>query len=152
LYGRSKALGEVSDSLTLRTSIIGRELAGRQGLVEWFLSNRGGSVKGFSRAFFSGVTTDELSRVVARVLLDQRGLAGVWQVASQKIDKQSLLGLLNGAYRVGATIEQDDTVCVDRSLDGSAFEKATGYRAPAWPEMVAAMAADPTPYDKWKER
>src|SRR5688500_13998946 len=40
LYGKSKELGEVVDgrALTLRTSIIGRELAGRQGLVEWFLS------------------------------------------------------------------------------------------------------------------
>ena len=40
LYGRAKLLGETkaSGSLTLRTSIVGRELAGSHGLVEWFLS------------------------------------------------------------------------------------------------------------------
>src|SRR5262245_59580334 len=39
LYGRSKFLGETSGegALTIRTSIIGRELTTRSGLVEWFL-------------------------------------------------------------------------------------------------------------------
>lgn len=44
LYGRSKLLGEVTGSagaLTIRTSIVGRELHGAQGLLEWFLSQRG---------------------------------------------------------------------------------------------------------------
>ena len=40
LYGRSKYLGEVSGEggLTLRSSIIGRELSTSSGLIEWFLS------------------------------------------------------------------------------------------------------------------
>jgi len=40
LYGRTKFLGEVPGPgcLTLRTSIIGRELAATTGLVEWFLA------------------------------------------------------------------------------------------------------------------
>lgn len=39
LYGRSKLLGEVDypNAITLRTSIIGREIGTRNGLVEWFL-------------------------------------------------------------------------------------------------------------------
>ncbi len=59
LYGRSKLLGEISGEglLTLRTSLIGRELQSSLGLLEWLISNRGGSVKGFSRAVFSGLTT-----------------------------------------------------------------------------------------------
>ncbi|HEY0659085.1 MAG TPA: sugar nucleotide-binding protein, partial [Pyrinomonadaceae bacterium] len=46
LYGKSKNLGEVvaENCLTLRTSIIGRELTSRHSLVEWFLSNRGEKV------------------------------------------------------------------------------------------------------------
>jgi hypothetical protein len=27
---------------------------------------------------------------------------------------------------------------------------ATGYRIPSWEEMVAELAADPTPYDEWR--
>jgi dTDP-4-dehydrorhamnose reductase len=59
LYGRSKFLGEVSGpgAITVRTSIIGRELASEYGLVEWFLSEAGGTVRGFSAAIFSGFTT-----------------------------------------------------------------------------------------------
>ena len=30
------------------------------------------------------------------------------------------------------------------------FQQATGYRAPAWPAMIAEMAADDTPYDRWR--
>ena len=47
LYGRSKFLGEIGGPgcLTLRTSIIGRELSTTSGLIEWFLSNRGGQVR-----------------------------------------------------------------------------------------------------------
>ena len=43
LYGRSKLLGEVKEDhcVTLRTSIIGRELARGKGLLEWFLAQRG---------------------------------------------------------------------------------------------------------------
>ena len=42
LYGRSKYLGEVDSGncITLRTSIIGRELKTKVGLLEWFLSTR----------------------------------------------------------------------------------------------------------------
>jgi dTDP-4-dehydrorhamnose reductase len=48
LYGRTKALGEVTGPgcLTLRTSIIGRELSGASGLVEWFLSRHGATADG----------------------------------------------------------------------------------------------------------
>lgn len=47
LYGRSKLLGEVdyANAITLRTSIIGPELAGRNGLVEWFLNETGSTLR-----------------------------------------------------------------------------------------------------------
>ena len=44
LYGRTKLLGEVDGPgcLTIRTSIVGRDFLRQGGLLEWFLSNRGG--------------------------------------------------------------------------------------------------------------
>src|SRR5215468_2937943 len=58
LYGRTKLLGEVAgeNCLTIRTSMIGRELKGSHGLLEWFLSQTD-RVRGFKRAIFSGFTT-----------------------------------------------------------------------------------------------
>ena len=43
--------------LTFRTSIIGRELETRHGLVEWFLNNQNKQVNGFKNAIFSGFPT-----------------------------------------------------------------------------------------------
>jgi dTDP-4-dehydrorhamnose reductase len=65
IYGRTKFLGEVAypHCLTLRTSIIGRELHTRLGLIEWFLSQTE-PVQGFRRAIYTGLTTGELARVL----------------------------------------------------------------------------------------
>lgn len=151
LYGRTKQLGEVSGPglLTLRTSMIGRELATSQGLVEWFLA-QSSRVPGFTKALFSGLTTIELSRVIMRILESHQDLQGVYHVASNPITKHDVLVLLNRAFARGLTIEPDESVRIDRTLDGTRFEEATGYRAPAWPAMLAEMAADQTPYDTWR--
>jgi dTDP-4-dehydrorhamnose reductase len=63
LYGKSKELGEVSGEmcLTLRTSIIGREIETGHALVEWFLGRAGGCAEGYTTAIFSGVTTKVLA-------------------------------------------------------------------------------------------
>ena len=70
LYGRTKYLGEISypHCITLRTSIIGHELKGYRGLVEWFLAQKG-SVKGFKKALFSGFPTIEFSRIISKYVI-----------------------------------------------------------------------------------
>lgn len=148
LYGRTKALGEVTGPgcLTLRTSIIGRELSGASGLVEWFLSRAGATADGYAGAIFSGLTTLALSRVILRVIAEHPTLEGLYQVASEPIDKLSLLRLLDEAYGTGVTISRKDEPRIDRSLDGTRFRETTGIEVPAWPDMVADMAADATPY------
>jgi dTDP-4-dehydrorhamnose reductase len=87
LYGRSKLLGEISGEglLTLRTSLIGRELRSSLGLLEWLISNRGGSVKGFSRAVFSGLTTIALASEIGVVIEEHPGLEGIWHLASSAL-------------------------------------------------------------------
>lgn len=152
LYGRTKQLGEVPGpgALTLRTSIVGREIATSQGLVEWFLA-QSGRAPGFTRAVFSGLTTLELSRVILQVVQSHPSLEGIYHVASSPVTKYDLLVLLNQAFGRGLAIEADESVRIDRSLDGSRFRDATGYAAPDWPAMLAEMAADPTPYDRWRE-
>jgi dTDP-4-dehydrorhamnose reductase len=150
LYGRTKLLGEVDAEgcLTLRTSIIGRELAGSHGLVEWFLSQEGSHVRGYRNAIFSGLTTNALAEVIAVLVERQRDLQGLWQVASQPISKHDLLTLLKGAYDLDVEIEPYDEFHCDRSLDGSRFAAATGIEIPEWSAMVAAMADDSTPYEE----
>jgi dTDP-4-dehydrorhamnose reductase len=140
LYGKSKYIGEVSatHALTLRTSIIGHELAGRHALVEWFLSQRG-PVRGFSRAIFSGLPTVELSRVVANLVLTNPDLHGVYQVASAPISKFDLLEIIAKQYSKKTAIEKDADFVLDRSLNGARFATVTGYLVPTWHELVARM-------------
>jgi dTDP-4-dehydrorhamnose reductase len=150
LYGRSKFLGEVSGpgAITVRTSIIGRELASEYGLVEWFLSEAGGSVKGFSAAIFSGFTTQALADVLLGPVFEHPELEGLWQVSVEPIDKNKLLGMLKTAYGVDVEIVPDDSVKVDRSLDSSRFREATGWVPPGWQAMIDEMAGDSTPYER----
>jgi dTDP-4-dehydrorhamnose reductase len=152
LYGRTKWLGEVDyeHCLTVRTSMIGRELQGAHGLVEWFLSQRGKTVRGFKRAVFSGFTTEALSAVIGDIIADHTGLRGVWHVAAEPVNKFDLLTLVKEAYGLDIEIEPDETFVCDRSLDGSRFRSATGYAPPSWPEMIERMARDATPYEEMR--
>lgn len=149
LYGRSKLLGELTDQhcLTLRTSIIGRELNTRHSLVEWFLRNRGGSVQGYTKAIYSGMPTIVFANVVRQLITSHNNISGVYHVASSPISKFDLLNKLNAAYGAGASLEPTDEPVIDRSLDATLFTNATGIAIPDWDEMIRAMAADPTEYD-----
>lgn len=152
LYGKTKFLGEVvyENALTLRTSIIGRELANYTSLLEWFLPQNHKQVKGFKRAFYSGVTTNHLADIVGNIIQENPHLLGLYQVTSQTISKYDLLGLLRDAYKLDIEIISDEEFFCDRSMSGDKFRRATGYICPPWPELVAQLANDPTPYDRWR--
>lgn len=152
LYGRTKFLGEAvgANSLTLRTSIIGRELDSAHSLVEWFLSNRGISVKGFSNAVYSGFPTIVMAEIIGDLIEKHPELSGLYHVSSDPINKYDLLLLIRDAYQADIEIETDMEFRIDRSLDSARFRDATGFVPSSWPEMISAMAADPTPYEEWR--
>jgi dTDP-4-dehydrorhamnose reductase len=153
LYGRSKLLGEIDGegALTIRTSMIGRELEQANGLLEWFLGEAGGSVRGFSRAVFSGPTTPVLSRALAEVIEGHHNLEGLYHLGAEPIDKYRLLCLLRDAFALEIEIQRDDGVEVDRSLDSRRFRAATGWEPPSWEEMVAELAEMAPFYAELKE-
>lgn len=146
IYGRSKFLGEVVDApcITLRSSIIGLELSQKASLIEWFLSQYG-PIKGFTNAIYTGITTAEMARVIEHVCTSERNLHGVWQVASDPINKFDLLTILSEKLnRNDTTILRDDSFHCDRSLIGTAFETAAGYHVPDWDTMLQELAEEIT--------
>jgi dTDP-4-dehydrorhamnose reductase len=151
LYGRSKFLGEVAapNAITLRTSFVGRELTEHVSLLDWFLSQRGTTVRGFRRVIYSGITTNEMANVVKTIIRDLPVLSGLFQVVSERITKYELLALVREAYGLDINLEPDDLEVSDRSMNGEKFREATGWRAPSWPDLVRELAADPTPYGEW---
>jgi len=145
LYGRTKFLGEVTGlphAITLRSSIIGRELGTTHSLVDWFLAQREGRIRGYRRAIYSGFTTLEMARIVERALTVNHSLSGLWQVASAPINKYDLLVLMREKFNVSVEITPYDEFVCDRSLNGSRFSSASGYQAPSWPDMIAEMATE----------
>lgn len=148
LYGRTKLLGEVArgNSLTIRTSMIGRQLIGNHGLVEWLLTRGEASVKGYRRAIFSGFTTNELSEIIAQIIDNHPDLKGIWQVAAEPISKFDLLNVIKDVYELPVQIIPDDLVVCDRSLNGVKFRQATGIAPRSWTDMIGRMKSDLTSY------
>jgi dTDP-4-dehydrorhamnose reductase len=140
VYGRTKLLGEVDypHALTLRTSIIGHELASHRSLVCWFLSQQR-AVHGYSQAIFSGLPTVEIARVIDKYVLDRPELHGLYHLSAEPIDKLSLLQLVAKAYGKEIEITEDRSLVIDRSLDSTRFRSATGYRPAPWPNLVRRM-------------
>jgi dTDP-4-dehydrorhamnose reductase len=140
LYGRTKLLGEVDSphAITLRTSIIGHELAGNHSLINWFLLQNG-SIKGYTRAVFSGFPTVVLAKIIRDIVISRPELHGVYHVAAKPISKYNLLNLIAEIYGKQIEIVPDDKLVIDRSLDAGRFRAATGYVAPEWEEMVKLM-------------
>ena len=141
LYGRSKFLGEVANEfhvLTLRTSIIGHELSGSRSLVNWFLSQND-SIKGFSKAVFSGLPTVEIARILDELVFRNPSLYGVYHVSGLPINKFDLLTLIAKTYNKKVVINSDDSFVIDRSLDSSRFMNATGYVQHKWPQLIQKM-------------
>lgn len=140
LYGKSKFLGEVNypHALTLRTSIIGHELQSANGLIGWFLSQEGGC-PGFTRAIFSGFPTVVLAEIIQKFIIPNPDLHGLYHLAAQPISKYDLLQSVADVYGKSIEIVADDSLVIDRSLNADRFAEATGYRAPAWPELIEKM-------------
>jgi len=153
LYGKSKNLGEVigDNTLTIRTSIIGREIKTTHSLVEWFLSNKGKKIKGYKNAVFSGFPVIILAEILADLIINQKDLNGLYHISSEPINKFDLLELLKKEYQIPIEIKPSFEVKIDRSLDSTKFRNATGFKPLKWSEMVKIMAKDPTPYDEWRK-
>jgi len=141
LYGVSKHLGEVveyDNAITLRTSIIGRELTTAYSLLDWFLAQQG-EVKGFDKAIFSGLPTCELAAVIRDYVMPKPELKGLYHVSAEPISKFELLRLIASEYGKEITILRDEKLIIDRSLISTRFSQASGYVAPGWPELIKRM-------------
>ncbi len=141
LYGKSKYLGELHNAphvITLRTSGIGHELNSNNGLLAWFLSQQG-SVKGYTKAIYSGLPSVELARVIKDFVLPHPELNGLYHVSAQPISKFDLISLVAKVYGKKIEIMPCDQVIIDRSLNSERFMKATNYVAADWLELVTLM-------------
>jgi dTDP-4-dehydrorhamnose reductase len=153
LYGRTKYLGEISygNCLTLRTSLIGRELLDNHSLVEWFISQNGGTVKGFKKAIFSGLTTKAHGIILSQIISRFPEMQGLWHLSADPISKYDLLTLIKNVYQLDVEIVPDYSVSCDRSLNSTKFRKNTAISIPGWNEMITEMYHDERVYESLRE-
>jgi len=156
LYGRSKLLGEVTspNSVTLRTSIIGREIHKRAapGLIEWFIGQNNGAVNGYSKAVYTGLPTIALAEIVGDVIRNHQKLTGLYHVSSDPITKYELLCLVRDKLQLSIEINELPVPVIDASLNSEKFRIKTGYTPLPWERLVETMASDDTPYTDWHNR
>ena len=140
-YGMSKLkadkiLLKSKKCIIIRTSTIGNEINTKNGLLEWFLSNKK-SCLGFKNAFFSGLTTLELSKIIHRFIIKEKKLKeGIYNISGPKIDKYSLLNIIKKIYNKEILIEPNYKFKIDRSLNSRKFVKISKYKKKSWKKMI----------------
>ena len=144
-YGRTKALGEVNskNGLTIRSSFIGRELLTNSELLEWFLSQKNESIKGFKNAMYSGVSTNFLAKTVGDIIEFFPELYGLRQLSIKNpISKYDLLMIAKDKFNKSVDIIADKKFKIDASLNGDLLRKEISYGNPNWNDMMEELSAD----------
>lgn len=123
VYGSSKFLWEVKNAphITLRTSIIGREIWTTRNLIDWFLSNpEGSTVKWYTQVFWNWVTTLLLAQIIERIISKNLFIEwGLFQIASESISKYDILCYLNEIYERNLYIDKDDSMISNKTIISS---------------------------------
>lgn len=143
-YGRTKALGEIisTNTITLRGSMIGRELEYKTELLEWFLNQKENSIKGYSSVVYSGITTIRMAKYVQKIISDFPTMHGIYNVSSINITKYELVNLFNSLFKKGTLIYQDNSYSSNKDLDSTRFFKETGFAKPNWEELAEELFID----------
>ena len=138
IYAKTKGLGEVIDNqhLTLRTSIVGPELkSDGEALFHWFMS-QSGSISGFTKAIWSGVTTIELAKAVKWSI--ENNIFGLYHVTNNTtISKYELLKLFQKYTKKNIDIIPVEGKRVDKSFIDTRL--LMNYEIPSYDQMILDM-------------
>ncbi len=140
IYGLSKSLGEPTGCLTIRTSIIGRELDGMTGLLEWFLQQEEKTITGFAEHYWNGITTQQFGNLCDQIMQspDSFPRRGVYHVFSTVVSKYEMLLAFQRKYGIRCTLKPDKENRLNRSMT-SVKELNQLLRVPSFSEMLKAL-------------
>ena len=152
VYGKTKSLGEVHAPHVhhLRCSIIGPEMKEPRSLLEWFLGQSPGTVKGFVNHNWNGVTTLHFAKVCAGIIKREISLPHSQHVVpSGAVTKCEMLQQFARCYgRDDVTVRPTEAaVVIDRTLTTGNQDlnrelwNAAGYaEPPSVPQMIEELA------------
>ena len=145
IYGRTKALGEVKNSIntiTLRGSMIGRELENKTELLEWFLSQANKTIIGYSKVIYSGITTIQMAGIVKILIESFPDLSGVFNVSSVPVSKFELLNLFENEFKIDSQIVSNDSIISNKNLISTKLYNTINIPIPDWNNMVLQLRDD----------
>jgi len=138
VYAKSKGLGEIVNNkhLTLRTSVVGPELkSDGEELFHWFMS-QSGSISGFTKAIWSGVTTIELAKATKWAI--ENKITGLYHVTNNSsISKHELLKLFQRYTKKSININPIDGENIDKSFVDTRL--LIDYKIPSYECMIRDM-------------
>ena len=140
IYGLSKSLGEPAECLTLRTSIIGRELGGFTGLLEWFLQQEGKTINGFTDHYWNGITTQQFGKLCYQIMDSPNRFPrrGLFHVFSSVVSKYEMLNAFQRRFGVQCTIRPDSENKLNRTL--TTVRELNGMlKIPSFEDMLAEL-------------
>lgn len=149
LYGKSKTLGEIKYSLhsiTLRGSMIGRELENKTELLEWFLNQNDKTIKGFSNIIYSGITTNKMADIVLILIKNYPNLNGLFNVSAKSISKFDLLNLCKVHFNINTNIENDNSYISNKNLISSKLYNIIQIQQPDWLDLIVELTEDSKKY------
>jgi len=116
-YGKSKSLGEPTNCMVLRTSIIGEEIHKKASLIEWAKSMEGQHINGFVNHHWNGVTTKQYAKICEQIINEGLFSKGIFHLHSNSVNKCELLQLISERFNLGLKINpyETETMC-DRTL------------------------------------
>ena len=122
-YGKSKGEGEINSNstLTIRASMIGREIYNKTELLEWVISNKNKKIKGFDNVIYSGVTTLWMSTIVNEIIKNYPDLYGIYNISSPPISKYDLIAKINIYFKLNIEIEREPSYYSNKSLNSDKF-------------------------------
>lgn len=145
IYGMSKSASEnidLSNTLIIRCSLIGREIFNNTELLEWLISMNNKKIEGFSNAIYSGVTTLWMSLTINKLINSRSKLTGLFNISSSEISKFELLNKIKSQFKLNIEIIKNHKYKSNKSLNSDKFIKETGILTPSWDEMLKELYLD----------
>jgi len=149
LYGLSKAKGEVknSSSLTLRCSMIGREVYNFTELFEWLHSMKGKSVEGYNKVLYSGITTVRMGKIIKSIIENFNTMSGIYNISSVPISKFDLLKKISKVFKLNVDIQENPNIVSNKILISKKFTEITGINTPNWDDLILEFKKDCEKYN-----
>jgi len=138
MYATTKALGEpcAESCFIIRTSIVGPEIRNSGcGLFHWFMG-QSGTINGFTKVIWSGVTTIELARFINWSI--ENNMTGIYHLTNnQPISKYDLLCLFKEYTQKNIEIIPDERMISDKSFIDT--NRGVNYIIPSYDNMISDM-------------